>query len=90
MELAIDEVNAKPPTDVAAWQAAIRQTALRAALIVADDLAASIEAMRHLIDAPPERSAALVQTSDEVRDLMRFWISNRAASVRQHAGMITP
>ncbi len=89
MELAIDELLATKSTpDIAAWQGALRQTALRAALLVTDDLAASIEAMRHVVELPAVREAALVQSSESVRDLMRFWISNRAASVRQHAGMI--
>jgi tetratricopeptide (TPR) repeat protein len=88
MELAAEELAAKPPGDVADWQSSIKQTMLRAALLVADDLAASFEAMRHVVEMPPVRGAALVQSSEPVRDLMRFWISNRAASVRQHAGML--
>ena len=61
---------------------------LRAAMIVTDDLAASIEAMRHVVEMPAVRGAALVQSTECVRDLMRFWTSNRAASLRQHAGMV--
>src|SRR5262249_29490870 len=90
LELASDEIVAKPPADLAAWQNALRQTCLRAALLVADDLAASIEAARHVVDPPDARNAALVQASDVVRDLVRFWISNRAAGVRVHAGLAQP
>ena len=84
MEIAAEELAAKPPADVAHWQAAIAQTMLRAALLVADDLPASIEAMRLVAELPAARGPALVQSSEVVRDLMRFWISNRAATVRQH------
>ena len=88
MEVAADELVQNPPADLSLWQAAIRQTMLRAALLVTDDLAASIDAMRHVVELPAVRGAALVQSSDAVRDLMRFWISNRAAGVRHHAGML--
>jgi tetratricopeptide (TPR) repeat protein len=87
MEVAAEELAAKGLGDVARWQAATRQTALRAALLVANDLAASIEAMRHVVELPDVRSAVLVQSSDTVNDLVRFWISNRAAGARQHAGI---
>jgi tetratricopeptide (TPR) repeat protein len=90
LELSCEEMVAKPPQDLAAWQVALRQTCLRAALLVADDLGASIEAARHVVDLPDARNAALVQGSDVVRDLVRFWISNRAAGVRQHANLSQP
>jgi len=88
MEIAAEELAGKTPPDIAAWQDSIRQTMLRAAMIVTDDLAASIEAMRHVVEMPAVRGAALVQSTECVRDLMRFWTSNRAASLRQHAGMV--
>ncbi|HEU4612772.1 MAG TPA: tetratricopeptide repeat protein, partial [Kofleriaceae bacterium] len=88
MEVAAEELVLKPAGDVTAWQVAVKQTMLRAAMLLADDLPASFEAMRHVVPMPAVRGAALVQGSEPVRDLMRFWISNRAASVRQHAGMI--
>ncbi|MGE5180481.1 MAG: tetratricopeptide repeat protein [Acidobacteriota bacterium] len=90
MELASEELVQKPPGDLARWQGAVRQTALRVALLVANDLAASIDAMRLVVELPDVRNAVLVQSSDAVSDLLRFWISNRAASVRQHAGMVRP
>ena len=88
LELAGEELVVKPAGSVAGWQIAIKQTMLRAAMLLADDLPASFEAMRHVVAMPAVRGAALVQGSEPVRDLMRFWISNRAASVRQHAGML--
>jgi tetratricopeptide (TPR) repeat protein len=88
MELAAQDFATKPPADLALWQASVKQTMFRTALLVADDLAASFEAMRLLTELPDARGSALVQRSDAVRDLMRFWISNRAASVRQHAGIV--
>jgi tetratricopeptide (TPR) repeat protein len=90
MELAAEDLATKPAGDIAKWQAAVAQSSIRAAALVADDLAASIEAMRYVVELPAARYAPLVQSSDPVRDLVRFWISNRAASVRQHAGIAQP
>jgi tetratricopeptide (TPR) repeat protein len=88
MEVAAAELAANPPADLARWQAAINQSMIRAALLVSDDLTASIDALRYVAaDLPDLRGAALVQSSEAVRDLLRFWISNRAATVRLHAGM---
>jgi len=88
MELAAEELTKQPPNDVVGWQVAVKQTMLRTAMILADDLAASFEAMRYVCEMPAVRGAALVQGSEPVRDLMRFWISNRAASLRKHLGMV--
>jgi hypothetical protein len=89
MELASEELVKQPAQDVVAWQVAVKQTLLRTAMLIADDLASSFEAMRHVVEMPAVRGAALVQGSEPARDLMRFWISNRAASLRKHAGMVT-
>jgi hypothetical protein len=78
----------KPAGDVAAWQIAVKQTMLRAAMLLADDLPASFEAMRHVVPMPAVRGAARGEGSEPGRDLNRVGLSNRAASVRQHAGMI--
>jgi tetratricopeptide (TPR) repeat protein len=87
-EVAAGELAGKPPLDLARWHSALLQTAIRAALIVADDLAASIDALPSIIDLPAIKGAALVQSSEPVRDLVRFWISNRATTLRRNAGMI--
>jgi hypothetical protein len=88
IELAAHELVAQPPADLTTWQAAVGQTAIRAAALIADDVVASIEAMRYIAELPDARGAALVQASGAVRDLMRFWISSRAAAVRVRTGMI--
>jgi len=87
LEVSAEELAQKAPGDIAAWQAAVRLTAIRAAALVSDDLASSLEAMRYVVELPDARHAALVQSSEIVRDVVRFWVSNRAAGVRQHAGM---
>jgi len=87
LEVAAEELAMKPPGEIAAWQAAVRLTAIRAAALVADDLAQSLEAMRYVVELPDARHGALVQSSEIVRDVVRFWVSNRAAGVRQHAGV---
>jgi hypothetical protein len=89
-ELASAEMAANPPADLGRWQAAINHTTIRAALLVADDLGASIEALHHVVDIPDAKGPELVQSSALVRELMRFWISNRASSVRVHTGIVPP
>jgi len=86
-EVAAAELAASPPADLTRWQASMNATAVRAAMLVADDLGGSIDALRYIIALPDAKGQALVATSEPVRDLMRFWISNRAAGVRLHAGM---
>ncbi|HSD88479.1 MAG TPA: tetratricopeptide repeat protein [Kofleriaceae bacterium] len=88
MEISADELMKQPPADIVGWQVSVKQTMLRAAMLLADDLNASFEAMRYVTEMPAVRGAALVQGSEPVRDLMRFWISNRAASLRKHVGMV--
>jgi len=88
MEVAAAELVADPPTDLARWQSAVVQTAIRCAMLLADDLTASIAALGYVTELPPAKGAVLVQSSEAVRDLMRFWVSNRAATVRVRTGIV--
>jgi hypothetical protein len=89
-EAAAGDLAARPAVDLAKWRWAAEQTALRAAMLVADDLPASIAALRHVAVLPPGLSGrALIAGSDVVRDLLRFWISNRAAAIRLQTGIVS-
>ena len=89
MEEAASRYAAVPCDDFATLKAALRQTAMRAALLLADDLVASVEALQ-LVEPSLStgRGAALVRGSAEVADLCRFWVSDAAMAVRRHGGMI--
>jgi hypothetical protein len=87
VETSAAEYAANPPGDLTRWHWAITQTAARAALLVTDELSSSIEALRHLTDLSGSEGTRLVQASREVRDLMRFWVSDRAVHVRRRANV---
>jgi len=85
-ELAAGELAANPPADFGRWHSAITQTAIRAALLVADDLTACVEALQLIVELP---KGSRVRDTEAVRDLVRFWISNRVTSLRRSTGMVT-
>ncbi len=87
-ELAATELAANPPADLGRWQASINHTSIRAALLVSDDLGATLEALHHVVEIPDSKGPDLIQTSPLARELVRFWISNRASSVRAHTGIV--
>ncbi len=85
-EVAAPELAANPPSDLGRWHSAITQTAIRAALLVADDLAACVEALPLIVELP---TGTRTRDTEAVRDLVRFWTSNRVTSLRRTAGMVT-
>ena len=88
LEQGAADVAAMPRVDLHAWRWAAQQTAVRAAALLADDLQASLEAVRWVVDLPLAKGRALIEASPEVRDLLRFWVSNRAATVRAQTAII--
>jgi hypothetical protein len=88
LETGASEVAAAPRVDLAAWRRSAQLTAIRAGALLADDLGASLDAMRFVADLPLSKGRALAEKSPEVRDLLRFWVSNRAATVRAASGII--
>ena len=78
-----------PAEDIAAWIVAVQQTALRAALLVSDDLPGAVELLSELDPnlanlAGPER----VRQSPAIRDLMHFWVSQQALAARRALGLV--
>lgn len=80
--------ESRPPADFARWVDQIRLAASRAALIVADDLPGAVALVRRYegdlagIDGPLlHRGMALVD------DLLRYWVSDPAMSLRRRLGL---
>jgi tetratricopeptide (TPR) repeat protein len=80
---------ASPCTDFASWTGAVRQTTLRAALLLTDDLVTSIDLIRQSDKELKAMSGKLlVQRSEMIADLLRFWMSDRAMAFRRRAGLL--
>ncbi|MCC6872694.1 MAG: tetratricopeptide repeat protein, partial [Sandaracinaceae bacterium] len=69
---AVSAFMAAPPRELGAWAAGIRKLAMRAALLVADDLLASLEALGEPLG--PDNHAS---------ELARFWVSDPAIAFRR-------
>ncbi len=75
--------------DVANWADAVNVAGARGALLLADDLPASIDYLRRTegdLSGRPEAEAARGMAL--ASDLMRFWISDTAVSLRQRMGVL--
>jgi hypothetical protein len=80
---------AAPRLDPAEWLFRARLGALRAALIVGDDLPGSITLLRQTEgDLAGLTGAALAQGMRSVHDLMRFWVSDPALAARRKLGTL--
>ncbi len=74
--------------DVPLWTARVRQAAARAALVVSDDVAGSVETVRRLeADLAGVTGHALAQGMALVSDLLRFGVSDAAFGLRRRLGM---
>jgi hypothetical protein len=75
--------------DMVDWVRKVRLTAARAALIVADDLAAPIDLVRRTeADLAGLQGEQLNLGLRLVQDLMRFWMSEPAMTLRRRAGLL--
>ncbi|MDQ3034772.1 MAG: hypothetical protein M3Y87_20340, partial [Myxococcota bacterium] len=78
-----------PPVDFAIWSRGIAVGAARAAVLVSDDLLATVEVLRRT-----ERDLAhidpgeLVRSSPLVAELVRWWASEPAIDLRRRAGLL--
>ncbi len=78
-----------PRLDFPRFCRTVRLTANRVGALLSDDLPGSIDVMRRTerdlagLDGP-----ALARASDQVADLLRFWMSNTAMQLRRHAGLL--
>ncbi len=71
------------------WAFKVRMTAGRAALVLADDLPGSITLVRRLEgDLAGLTGVRLAQGIALMNDLMRFWVSDAAFTLRRRLGMV--
>ncbi|MDX2053770.1 MAG: tetratricopeptide repeat protein [Polyangiaceae bacterium] len=75
--------------DAAGWLGGVRLAAARGALLLADDLVQALDFLRRtegdLSGLPPEQAKLGTAL---VADLLRFWISDTAVSLRQRMGVL--
>jgi len=80
---------AAPRLDPVEWQFRVRLTASRAALVIADDLPGSVGLLRQAEgDLAGLTGAPLAQGMRGVHDLMRFWVSDAALTLRRRLGTL--
>lgn len=75
--------------EIGEWVRKVRLTATRAALILADDLVGPIDMVRRTeADLAGLQGEQLNEGLRLVQDLMRFWMSEPAVTVRRRAGLL--
>jgi hypothetical protein len=88
LEEAAAVYTAGPDVDVAAWGPTLPKTLTRTAAVVAGDLPACLDVIRR---ADPKLASldanGLIQGSELVADLLRFWMSDRAMEFRRLVGL---
>lgn len=87
MEEAALRYASEPRISVAEWYSKVHRTASRAAVVLADDLAAGIEVLRRYTQAEDE-SQKSIGTEAAIRDLTLFWVSDAALDLRRKLGML--
>jgi hypothetical protein len=89
VEQAAKTYASAPRVDFAEWVSAVRQSAARAAVLVADDLPGSLALVRQTEgDLSGALGPALVQAMTIAEDMLRFWVSEAAFSLRRRLGML--
>jgi hypothetical protein len=81
-------LGAKRP-EIGEWVRRVRLTAARAALVLADDLPGPIDLVRRTeSDLAGLQGEPLANGIRLVQDLMRFWLSEQALSLRRRLGLL--
>jgi tetratricopeptide (TPR) repeat protein len=72
------------------WVNAAHRTALRAALLVCDDLDPLVQDVRSRIAPEREAEGETFETHPTYIDALKFWASPAAMHLREHMGMLSP
>jgi tetratricopeptide (TPR) repeat protein len=72
------------------WVNAAHRTALRAALLVCDDLEPLVQDVRSRIAPEREAEGETFDTHPVYIDALKFWASPAAMHLREHMGMVSP
>ncbi len=89
-ELASLHYGSAPLADVGRWRRAVLRTASRAAALVTDDLVAAARALPMIAEAGARNPSGSQADPADVADLLRFWLSEPAVSVRAKARLVPP
>lgn len=86
LEDAAKQLLAHGPLDFIAWAEKVDRRLIQLATLVADDLVGSVDILRRLERELQHREGAeLVRRSPPIADLVRFWVSADAMSLRDAA-----
>ena len=89
IEDAARDYSAVRKVDMVDWVRRVRTSAARAALLVTDDLSAAVTAIRKSEgDLSGATGASLAEASRLAEDLLGFWVSEGALSVRRRLGLL--
>src|SRR6185503_5606145 len=89
IEDAARDYSAVRKADPAEWVRRVRTSAARAALLVCDDLSAAVTAVRRSEgDLSGATGASLAEGTRLAEDLLGFWVSEGALSVRRRLGLL--
>ena len=72
------------------WVKAANRTALRAALLVCDDLAPLVQEVRSRIAPEREAEGETFDAHPAYTDALKFWASPAAMHLREHMGLLSP
>ncbi len=72
------------------WVNAANRTALRAALLVCDDLAPLVQEVRSRIAPEREAEGETFDAHPAYADALKFWASPAAMHLREHMGLLSP
>jgi len=80
----------QPCPNVKAWVTALKKTALRAALLLADDLPGAVQLMHKTSNLPKGLSGEeLVDKSPLIAAMVQFWVSPEAIEFRRTSGLLS-
>jgi tetratricopeptide (TPR) repeat protein len=89
IEDAARDYAAERRVDPVDWARRVRTSAARAALLVSDDLMASVTSVRHSDgDLSGATGSSLADGTRLAEDLLGFWVSEGALSVRRRLGLL--
>lgn len=86
LEVAVTEYAAIPKFDVKGWKQAIHFSALRAGMLIADDLIGVVDVIREEEEIHDARGVDLVKRSPAIADMVRFWAAADAFAIRHEIG----
>lgn len=88
LEVAAPEYARARPVDTRALVGWIEQTSRRIAMLIADDLISSLEALRRTEELGNARGVGFVRSSPIIADLMQVWVSRNAMQMRRKIRLI--